>query len=116
MSKEFIFPVPDFFESFEILQLSTVLRKMNSFENNFQLVDTISGAEQMSMKQVVRPGKHPQIIGQVITLSLPGRMSLQDEEAFVAQGLASGWSRVKIKTASAGCTTYSKFYLSRLFA
>lgn len=112
---DFIFPVPDFFETFDELPLATVLRSMNNFDNSFMNVDVISGAQQITVKQVVSATNPSKVIGNQIWFSLPGRLTTPDKEEFTKLGKEAGWSSVGAVECSYSFNTYTKFFLTRRF-
>lgn len=109
----FKFPVPDFFETHEILEYGKVMRYLNKFEDYFIIVETITGANQITVRRMLTVQQIPR--GQQIIFTLPGRMTLPDEERFIKEGKESGWSRVSIDHKGIGLATYSRFTLTRLF-
>lgn len=109
----FQFPVPDYFETHEVLEYANLIRRMNKFDEYFMIVDSITGAEQITVRRMLDLHNNPR--GQQIIFSTAGRMTTPDEERFVQEGIKSGWNRVTVTHHGLGMATYSRFTLTRLF-
>lgn len=112
-SDALFFPVPDFFETFETLTIEKVLRRLINYETSFLQVDTVNGAEQISVKHLYHMDRS--ISGRQIIFALPGRMETPDKDKLMDMALAAGWHSMTINEQSFGFNSYTKFYMTRKF-